>query len=94
MAASLSSSCLTILYQGTPYGEPKYTRLILDKLIDLKPDGSFRLNQEYFNYYNPSCYLSHGCLSVTVWVPKLKPWRRGQPCRNALSQLTVSVTSC
>jgi carbamoyltransferase len=33
-----------------PYGEPKYTQLILDRLIDLKPDGSFRLNQEYFNY--------------------------------------------
>jgi len=33
-----------------PYGEPKYAQLILDKLIDLKPDGSFRLNQKYFNY--------------------------------------------
>jgi len=33
-----------------PYGEPKYASLILDKLIDLKPDGSFRLNQEYFDY--------------------------------------------
>ena len=33
-----------------PYGEPKYKDLILDKLIDLKKDGSFRLNQSYFNY--------------------------------------------
>ena len=33
-----------------PYGEPKYARLILDHLIDLKDDGTFRLNQEYFNY--------------------------------------------
>jgi carbamoyltransferase len=33
-----------------PYGEPTYVDLILDKLIDLKPDGSFRLNQDYFNY--------------------------------------------
>jgi len=33
-----------------PYGEPKYKELILDKLIDLKEDGSFRLNQSYFNY--------------------------------------------
>jgi carbamoyltransferase len=33
-----------------PYGEPKYTRLILEHLIDLKADGTFRLNQEYFNY--------------------------------------------
>ena len=33
-----------------PYGEPRYVALILDNLIDLKPDGSFRLNQEYFDY--------------------------------------------
>ena len=33
-----------------PYGEPKYKDLILDKLIDLKKDGSFRLDQSYFNY--------------------------------------------
>ena len=33
-----------------PYGEPKYQDLILDNLIDLKDDGSFRLDQSYFNY--------------------------------------------
>lgn len=33
-----------------PYGEPKYAELILEKLIDLKEDGSFWLNQRYFNY--------------------------------------------
>tara|TARA_B110000858_G_C17779033_1_gene463776 strand:- start:570 stop:2027 length:1458 start_codon:yes stop_codon:yes gene_type:complete len=33
-----------------PYGEAKYKKLILDKLVDLKPDGSFRLDQDYFNY--------------------------------------------
>lgn len=33
-----------------PYGEPRYHDLILDTLIDLKPDGSFRLDQRYFNY--------------------------------------------
>ena len=33
-----------------PYGEPKYVDLILDKLIDLKADGTFRLNMDYFNY--------------------------------------------
>ena len=33
-----------------PYGEPRYTGVILDKLIDLKEDGSFRLNLDYFNY--------------------------------------------
>ena len=33
-----------------PYGEPKYKELILSKLIDLKEDGSFRLNMKYFDY--------------------------------------------
>src|SRR5256714_13557685 len=33
-----------------PYGEPKYRDLILKELIDLKEDGSFKLNMKYFNY--------------------------------------------
>ena len=33
-----------------PYGEAKYKEIIINKLIDLKDDGSFRLNMEYFNY--------------------------------------------
>jgi carbamoyltransferase len=33
-----------------PYGAPKYKDLILEKLIDLKEDGSFSLDQSYFNY--------------------------------------------
>jgi carbamoyltransferase len=33
-----------------PYGEPRYVDLILRELIDLKKDGSFRLNMRYFNY--------------------------------------------
>ena len=33
-----------------PYGDPKYFDLILDKLIDIKEDGSFRMNQYFFDY--------------------------------------------
>ena len=33
-----------------PYGNPKYVDIIYDNLVDLKDDGSFRLNQKYFNY--------------------------------------------
>jgi carbamoyltransferase len=33
-----------------PYGEPKYVDLILDNIVDLKADGSFWLDQSYFNY--------------------------------------------
>jgi carbamoyltransferase len=33
-----------------PYGEPKYAQLILDKIVDVKEDGSFWLDQSYFDY--------------------------------------------
>ena len=33
-----------------PYGEPKYVDLILDNLLDLKEDGTYRLDMSYFNY--------------------------------------------
>tara|TARA_B100001250_G_scaffold32052_1_gene26232 strand:+ start:24523 stop:26340 length:1818 start_codon:yes stop_codon:yes gene_type:complete len=33
-----------------PYGEPKYKQLIYDYLIDVKEDGSFKMNMDYFNY--------------------------------------------
>ncbi|MBF0197581.1 MAG: carbamoyltransferase [Planctomycetes bacterium] len=35
-----------------PYGEPKYVQKMLDEIIDLKDDGSFRLNMKYFSYHN------------------------------------------
>ena len=35
-----------------PYGTPKYQDLILDKLLDLKEDGTFRMDMRYFNYAN------------------------------------------
>ena len=33
-----------------PYGKPRYSQTILDNLIDVKPDGSFRLDMKYFDY--------------------------------------------
>ena len=33
-----------------PYGTPKYKKIILEKIINLKEDGSFKLNMKYFNY--------------------------------------------
>lgn len=41
-----------------PYGEPKYVSLIREHLIDLKPDGSFRLNMEYFDYCTGSTMIN------------------------------------
>ncbi len=53
-----------------PYGEPKYSQLILDRLVDLKPDGSFHLNQEYFDY----------CTGLTMTSPEFEKLF-GQPVR-------------
>ncbi|HKT35857.1 MAG TPA: carbamoyltransferase N-terminal domain-containing protein, partial [Nitrospira sp.] len=33
-----------------PYGQPKYVKPIYDSLLDLKPDGTFRMNMDFFNY--------------------------------------------
>jgi len=33
-----------------PYGRPKYVQAIYDHLVDLKPDGTFRMNMDYFHY--------------------------------------------
>ncbi len=33
-----------------PYGEPRYVQMILDELVDLREDGSLRLNMKYFNF--------------------------------------------
>jgi carbamoyltransferase len=42
-----------------PYGEPKYAQLILDKVMDLRDDGSFWLDQSYFNYATGLTMTSH-----------------------------------
>ncbi|MEL4894846.1 carbamoyltransferase family protein [Crocosphaera sp. Alani8] len=42
-----------------PYGEPKYTNIILENLIDIKEDGTFRLNMEYFNYATGLTMTNH-----------------------------------
>ena len=43
-----------------PYGQPKYVQLIRDHLLDIKDDGSFRLDMSYFNY----------CQGLTMTGPK------------------------
>jgi carbamoyltransferase len=60
-----------------PYGEPKYVKQIFDHLVDLKPDGSFRLDQSYFNY----------CTGLTMTGPKFHDLFGGPP-RKANEPLT------
>ena len=61
----------------SPYGEPIYVRKIFDHLVDLKPDGSFRLDQSYFNY----------CTGLTMTSSKFHELFGGPP-RSSSEPLT------
>lgn len=52
-----------------PYGSPRFRDKILDNLIDLKPDGSFRLNMDYFGY----------CVGLTMTNKKFDALFSGPP---------------
>ncbi|MCI0539713.1 MAG: hypothetical protein L0Z50_31275 [Verrucomicrobiales bacterium] len=54
-----------------PYGEPKYAKTIFDHLIDVKPDGSFRLNLDYFAF----------CTGLTMTNPRFDAMFGGAPRR-------------
>ena len=60
-----------------PYGEPRYTQVILDHLVDLKEDGSFRMDMSYFNY----------CQGLTMTSKKFDKLFGGPP-RKAEAELT------
>jgi len=55
-----------------PYGQPKYRDLILAKLIDLKSDGSFRLNMDYFGYCH-TLYMTNRRFERLFGGPPRKP---------------------
>jgi carbamoyltransferase len=55
-----------------PYGEPKYVKLILDEVLDLKEDGSFKLNMDYFNYLH-GLTMTNGAFSRLFGGERRKP---------------------
>ncbi len=70
-----------------PYGEPRYVATILEHLVDIKPDGSFRLNQKYFNY----------CAGLTMTNARFDalfggpPRKEGEPLTQRHMDLAASV---
>jgi len=68
-----------------PYGEPRFKDIILDKLIDVKEDGSFRLNMDYFNY-------ATGLTMTNNKFAKLFNIKRREP-ENELSQIHMDMAS-
>ena len=55
-----------------PYGEPRFAAKILDNLIDLKPDGSFRLNMNYFEYCT-GLTMTNARFDALFGLPARKP---------------------
>jgi len=60
-----------------PYGEPRFKEMLLDNVIDVKPDGSFRLDQSYFDY----------CTGLTMTNRKFSALF-GEPVRGREQMLT------
>jgi carbamoyltransferase len=74
-----------------PYGEPRFTKTILDHLIDLKEDGSFRLNQTYFDYCTGLKMTDEGFVRL-FGVPARKPEDRLEQIHMDLAASIQSVT--
>ena len=55
-----------------PYGEPKYKNLIYEHLIDVKEDGSFKMNMDYFNY-NVGLTMTNKKFNILFGGPPRKP---------------------
>ena len=69
-----------------PYGEPKYTDDILNKLIDVKDDGSFKLDQSYFNY-------ATGLTMTNEKFDRLFGQKRRDPSKEDISQFHMDIAS-
>jgi len=74
-----------------PYGEPKYAQLIMDNLIDLKPDGSFRLDQSYFNYSTGLTMTSPKFHNLFGALPR-QPKEKLEQCHMDLAASIQAVT--
>ena len=68
-----------------PYGEPNFKDIILEKLIDVKEDGSFRLSMDYFNY-------ATGLTMTNSKFAKLFNMNRREP-ENNLSQIHMDMAA-
>ena len=69
-----------------PYGEPKYTDLILKELVDVKEDGSFRLNMNYFNF-------ATGLTMTNEKFSKLFGQKVRDPNKELLTQFHMDIAS-
>src|SRR5215470_11548840 len=74
-----------------PYGEPRFARVILDHLIDLKEDGSFRLDQQHFDYCT-GLRMTNDSFVALFGVPARKPEDPLEPVHMDLAASIQRVT--
>lgn len=77
-----------------PYGEPKYKQLIYDHLIDVKEDGSFRMNMEYFNYCQDITMTNekfHKLFGGPPRVPETKLTQKEMDLARSLQEVTEEI---
>ena len=75
-----------------PYGEPKYVKAIYEHLLDLKPDGTFRMNMDYFNYCTGLTMTSRKFDEVFGWACSRKPEVEARSARNGPGRRIQEVT--
>ena len=69
-----------------PYGQPKYKDIIMKELVDLKDDGSFRLNMKYFNY-------ATGLTMINNKFEDLFGQKARNPQKDLLTQFHMDIAS-
>ena len=69
-----------------PYGQPKYKDIIMKELVDLKEDGSFRLNMKYFNY-------ATGLTMINNKFEDLFGQKARNPQKDLLTQFHMDIAS-
>ncbi len=77
-----------------PYGEPKYKQLIYDHLIDVKEDGSFRMNMEYFNYCQGLTMTNekfHKLFGGSPRIPETKLTQKEMDLARSLQEVTEEI---
>jgi carbamoyltransferase len=77
-----------------PYGEPIYTQRILDELIDLKEDGSFRLDMSYFGYLDDLVMTSRRfetCFGGPARRPEAPITRREMDLARSIQEVTEEI---
>ena len=79
-----------------PYGEPIYYDIIKDKIIDIKPDGSYHLNLEYFDFYRGK-HMTNEAFSTLFGGPPREPesriTRREMDIASSAQKVTEEVIS-